>query len=71
MPACLPACLRHDYCGVHEDLAAYWPKLRSGGILAGHDYLDAPEVAAKPSPRKQDWSREPAAAAGADMPGML
>jgi Methyltransferase domain len=26
---------RHDYCGVKEDLNAYWPKLRPGGILAG------------------------------------
>jgi hypothetical protein len=30
---------RHDYCGVMEDLVAYWPKLRSGGIIAGHDYV--------------------------------
>ena len=30
---------RHDYCGVKEDLETYWPKLRRGGILAGHDYL--------------------------------
>jgi Methyltransferase domain len=26
---------RHDYCGVKEDLNAYWPKLRPGGIMAG------------------------------------
>lgn len=29
---------RHDYCGVMEDLEAYWPLLRPGGIIAGHDY---------------------------------
>lgn len=39
---------RHDYCGVMEDLQAWWPKLRSGGILSGHDYLraDSPVVLA-------------------------
>lgn len=26
---------RHDYCGVKEDLELYFPKLRSGGIIAG------------------------------------
>jgi predicted O-methyltransferase YrrM len=46
---------RHDYCGVKQDLEAYWPKLKSGGILAGHDYLDAAEVAARPG-NTQDWS---------------
>ena len=30
---------RHDYCSVAEDMALYWPKLRQGGILAGHDYV--------------------------------
>ena len=28
---------RHDYLGVSDDLAAWWPKLRPGGIFAGHD----------------------------------
>ncbi|PRW61289.1 Capsular polysaccharide synthesis [Chlorella sorokiniana] len=46
---------RHDYCGVKEDLDTYWPKLKSGGILAGHDYLTAGEVSAKPG-ETQDWS---------------
>lgn len=41
---------RHDYCGVKEDLNNFWPKLRTGGIFAGHDYLTADEVAG------QDWS---------------
>jgi hypothetical protein len=30
---------RHDYCSVTEDLELYWPKLRPGGIVAGHDYM--------------------------------
>jgi hypothetical protein len=31
---------RHDYDSVLEDLEAWFPKLRAGGILAGHDYAD-------------------------------
>jgi hypothetical protein len=31
---------RHDYAAVMEDLRAWAPKVRPGGILAGHDYLD-------------------------------
>ena len=34
---------RHDYKGCLEDLKAYWPKLRNGGIMAGHDYIYASE----------------------------
>lgn len=32
---------RHDYCAVKEDIEHYYPKLRPGGILGGHDYIDA------------------------------
>jgi predicted O-methyltransferase YrrM len=28
----------HDYDSVVKDLAAWWPKLKPGGIWAGHDY---------------------------------
>jgi predicted O-methyltransferase YrrM len=28
----------HDYDSVVKDLAAWWPKLKPGGIFAGHDY---------------------------------
>ena len=35
---------RHDYCGVTQDLEAYWPLLKPGGIMAGHDYHSAEEV---------------------------
>ncbi len=31
---------RHDYESVLEDLAAWFPKVKPGGILAGHDYAD-------------------------------
>jgi len=31
---------RHDYYGVLEDIHSYWPKLRPGGLLTGHDYID-------------------------------
>jgi len=31
---------RHDYESVKEDLAAWCAKVRPGGILAGHDYVD-------------------------------
>jgi len=50
---------RHDYIGVLSDIKSYWPKLKSGGILSGHDYMDASEVrrfhyiTKTPS---QDWS---------------
>jgi hypothetical protein len=30
---------RHDYESVLEDLHAWFPKVRSGGILSGHDYV--------------------------------
>eukprot|EP01006_Ploeotia_vitrea_P024939 TRINITY_DN57743_c0_g1_i1.p1 TRINITY_DN57743_c0_g1~~TRINITY_DN57743_c0_g1_i1.p1 ORF type:complete len:265 (+),score=16.25 TRINITY_DN57743_c0_g1_i1:149-943(+) len=50
---------RHDYKGVAEDLALYWPKLREGGVFAGHDFLDATDVDKKERQKKigkQDWS---------------
>lgn len=28
----------HSYEGVKRDMEAYWPKIRSGGVLCGHDY---------------------------------
>lgn len=31
---------RHDFASVMEDCRLWFPKVRPGGILAGHDYLD-------------------------------
>lgn len=31
---------RHDYDHARADIAAWWPLVRPGGLLAGHDYLD-------------------------------
>ena len=28
----------HHYAGVMDDIEAWWPKLKVGGIMAGHDY---------------------------------
>lgn len=31
---------RHDRDSVAHDLRAWWPKLRPGGVFAGHDYIE-------------------------------
>jgi predicted O-methyltransferase YrrM len=31
---------QHTYEAVKQDLALYYPKIKKGGVLAGHDYLD-------------------------------
>ena len=45
---------RHDYCGAMEDMEAYWPKIRPGGILAGHDFMSDAEMRGRTP--EQDWS---------------
>ena len=45
---------RHDYKGCMEDLRAYYPKLKNGGLMSGHDYMSAEEV--KLITPDQDWS---------------
>ena len=35
---------RHDYRSVQDDIIAWAPKVRTGGVLAGHDYVDASEI---------------------------
>lgn len=30
----------HDYVPVSEDIRAWWPKIKIGGYIAGHDYND-------------------------------
>lgn len=34
----------HSYESVYEDLECWYPKVKKGGIFAGHDYLDRPPV---------------------------
>lgn len=50
---------RHDYKGVMQDLKQWWPKLRCGGIFAGHDYVDQNDVdtATSQGLKQQDWTR--------------
>ena len=31
---------QHSYNGCKEDIELWWPKLKKGGIFAGHDYLN-------------------------------
>lgn len=31
---------RHDYESVKEDIGLWYPKVKQGGIIAGHDYLE-------------------------------
>lgn len=61
---------RHDRTGVLEDLRTYWPKIRVGGVFAGHDYTEQSEPdlfwdhyglhkereAFSPSSWGQDWT---------------
>jgi len=47
---------RHDYCAVKEDIVSYYPKIRPGGILGGHDYIDA-QYAIDRLGTVEDWSK--------------
>lgn len=33
----------HSYDGVRKDIFAWLPKIKPGGLIAGHDYYDQPE----------------------------
>lgn len=44
---------RHDFKGVWDDLVNYWPKLKVGGIMAGHDYVTQDDG---PAQSGQDWT---------------
>jgi hypothetical protein len=44
---------RHDYCGTIADLRDYYPKVKSGGIIAGHDFLNSDDLA---KVSQSDWS---------------
>lgn len=46
----------HSYAGCLADIKAYWPKLKDGGIMAGHDYDDIEWSKAKGKAFKRtDW----------------
>lgn len=45
----------HDYDHVTHDLNVWWPKLKQGGLLAGHDYLIV------------DWQNSPKLENGKDI----
>jgi hypothetical protein len=47
---------RHDYCGVSDDINAWYAKLKVGGIMAGHDYLSQDDLLAIDRKTDQDWS---------------
>jgi len=44
---------RHDYKGVLQDLNDWYPMLKPGGIIAGHDYVTNNDG---PRQQGQDWS---------------
>ncbi len=44
---------RHDYKGISVDLHDWWPKLRMGGIMAGHDFVEQSEG---PQQTNQNWT---------------
>lgn len=38
-----------------EDMTLYWPKLKPGGIIAGHDYLVQSDLVTLASHKDQRW----------------
>eukprot|EP01064_Diplonema_japonicum_P034622 TRINITY_DN7242_c0_g1_i1.p1 TRINITY_DN7242_c0_g1~~TRINITY_DN7242_c0_g1_i1.p1 ORF type:complete len:312 (+),score=67.06 TRINITY_DN7242_c0_g1_i1:63-938(+) len=48
---------RHDFEAVLEDLRDWWPKLRVGGILSGHDFTSASTVQGFGVQRDGSWDR--------------
>jgi hypothetical protein len=45
---------RHDRLGVIEDLEAWWPKVKSDGLVCGHDFVLQDEG---PEQSGQDWTK--------------
>ena len=48
-----------------EDMVNYWPKLKRGGIMSGHDFKYADEVPGQDWSVCQDGSKHPGAVRGA------
>lgn len=44
---------RHDYKSVLQDIGLWWPKVRDGGIMSGHDFVTQDEG---PQQLNQDWT---------------
>lgn len=44
----------HDYNNVKQDVSLWWPKLKKGGLFAGHDYFH------RPNTTKEEWGVIPA-----------
>lgn len=45
---------RHDRLGVLEDLEAWWPKVKTDGLVCGHDFVTQDEG---PQQSGQDWTK--------------
>jgi len=50
---------RHDYTSVLEDLQIWWPKLKIGGVLGGHDFFDCAADKNSDFCVQPDGSRQP------------
>jgi hypothetical protein len=35
---------RHDYASVVEDIGLWYPKVKPGGVLSGHDYMEQEKI---------------------------
>lgn len=46
----------HDYASVAADLRAWWPKVKRGGVFAGHDY--PPEFGFEVAKAVDEWAAE-------------
>ena len=53
---------RHDRLGVTVDLQQWWPKVRPGGLLCGHDFVsqwEGPHLGGQDWALNEDGSRDP------------
>lgn len=57
----------HSYEGIKEDVAMWWPNIRAGGILAGHDF-----ICPGPPGSPENWGRfiQPVVIAFAEKEGL-